>query len=285
MNIDFKDLRPPDNYPVYPPYHKGEYLEEYFYNFYKKNKYEFDKIQYTYIPIFWTSIYVTGVNVNLIQPYLDSLPPDNYFTVSQHDDAVKETLPLNTISFEAGGNKSGIPIPLICSPLPSEYIKPTVKDIFCSFTGSLTHEIRTRIHNLYSGDRDFVFYTRWWTQSVGNSELSTFLNITQRSKFTLCPRGYGAQSFRLYEVLQLNSVPVIIYDKEWFPFNDRINWSSFCVLVHFNEIHNLKSKLLSITDEKYSEMITAGKQIYNTYLTLEGMSYAILNTLKIIKTK
>ena len=29
--IDFKNLRPPANYPAYPPYHVGDYLEEFFY--------------------------------------------------------------------------------------------------------------------------------------------------------------------------------------------------------------------------------------------------------------
>ena len=34
MIIDFKNLRPEPNYAPYPPYHKGDYLEEYFYNLY-----------------------------------------------------------------------------------------------------------------------------------------------------------------------------------------------------------------------------------------------------------
>jgi hypothetical protein len=33
----FKDFRPSPKYPIYPPYHKGLYLEDYFINFYSKN--------------------------------------------------------------------------------------------------------------------------------------------------------------------------------------------------------------------------------------------------------
>ena len=81
----------------------------------------------------------------LIQPYLDALPDTKYFTVSQHDDAVAEKLPPGTISFEGGGNGNGIPLPLICSKLPS--VKTDVdRDIFCSFVGSDTHPIRDRIN-------------------------------------------------------------------------------------------------------------------------------------------
>jgi len=280
MSINFKNLRPPANYPIYPPYHKGDYLEEYFYKFYKENKNEFDKTGYTLIPIFWTNVYITQTNIRLIQPYLDALPAGKYFTISQHDDAVKERLPENTLSLEAGGNGKGIPIPLICSPLDEKYTQPVDKEILCSFIGSITHDIRNKIHYRYSSDTDFLLRGKNWTPSVNDNDLNTYINITKRSKFTLCPRGYGAQSFRLYEVLQLTSVPVIVYDKEWLPFNDMIDWNSFCVLIHENEIDNIKEKLLNISDQKYQQMIKAGKHTYKEYFTMEGMSNNILKMLQ-----
>jgi len=280
MIIDFKNLRPSADYPVYPPYHRGDYLEEYFYKFYKENKDKFDETGYTLIPIFWTNVYITNTNINLIQHYLDSLPQGKYFTVSQHDDAVKEKLPENTLSFEAGGNGNGIPIPLICSPLAEEHKQPVDKEILCSFIGSITHDIRNQIYYRYSSDKDFILIGKNWTPSVSTDDFTTFIDITKRSKFTLCPRGYGAQSFRLYEVLQLNSVPVVVYDKEWFPFNTMIDWSSFCILVPANEIDTLKEKLLRVTDSEYEQMLTNGKQIYSEYFTMEGMSNNILKTLQ-----
>lgn len=280
MIIDFKNLRPSADYPVYPPYHRGDYLEEYFYKFYKENKDKFDETGYTLIPIFWTNVYITNKNINLIQYYLDSLPHGKYFTISQHDDAVKEKLPENTLSFEAGGNGNGIPIPLICSPLTHEHKQPVIKKIFCSFTGSITHNIRNKIYRRYSSDKDFTLIGKNWDSTVSLDDFTTFVNVTKHSKFTLCPRGYGAQSFRLYEVLQLNSVPVIVYNKVWLPFNDTINWKNFCILVHENEIYKLKEKLLNITDQHYEQMLNTGKQIYNEYFTMEGMSNNILKTLQ-----
>ena len=44
MEINFKNLRVPATYPVYPPYHTGKYLEEYFYEYYLTNKDKFDKL-------------------------------------------------------------------------------------------------------------------------------------------------------------------------------------------------------------------------------------------------
>ena len=80
--------------------------------------------------------------------------------------------------------------------------------------------------------------------------------------------------------MQLNSVPVIVYNKEWLPFKDTIDWKSFCILVHENEIDKLKEKLLNITDQHYEQMLNTGKQIYNEYFTMEGMSNNILKTLQ-----
>jgi len=284
MIIDFKNLRVPADYPTYPPYHKGDYLEEYFYKFYKKNKDKFDEIDRTLIPIFWTNVYITGKNSNLIQTYLDQLPADKkYFTVSQHDDAVGQILPPNTVSFEAGGNKNGVPIPLICSPLDKKYLDPIKKDIFCSYVGSISNnaQCRVRLYETYMNDKDFYFsQPRYWTPSVPNDKFEEFVSITKRSLFSLCPKGYGKQSFRLYEVLQLGSVPVFVYTDRWFPFEKFIDWNKFCVLIHESEIHSLKNKLLSYNKNQIKEMQAEGKKIYNEYFTMEGMSKNILKYLQ-----
>ena len=279
MEINFKNLRPPANYPVYPPYHTGLYLEEYFYDFYIKNKPLFDKTGYTLIPVFWTNVYITNVNRNLLQHYLNLLPKGKYFTVSQHDDAVSEILPENTLSFEAGGNKNGIPIPLICSPIPEKYKTYTDKTVLCSFTGSITHEIRNEIFSFYGNDKDFHFNVKSWESTVSENNLNVFIDCAKRSKFTLCPRGYGGQSFRIYEAIQLNSVPVIIYDKKWLPFEDVIDWKDFCVLVNLKDLHNIKNLLMNISDDEYNEMLRIGKITYSKYFNMEGMSRKILEML------
>lgn len=284
MEINFKNLRVPADYPTYPPYHKGDYLEEYFYKFYLKNKKEFDKTGYTYIPIFWTNVYLTNKNAHLLQPYLNYLPKDKkYFTVSQHDDAVKEILPDGTLSFEAGGNGNGIPIPLLCSPLDKNLIKETKKDIFCSFVGSISNNAssRVKLYQTYMNDNDFYFnQPRHWTAHVPQNNFQEFIDTTLRSEFSLCPRGYGKQSFRFYEVMQLNSIPVFVYNGEWFPFNKYIDWNEFSVVIHENEIPILKDKLKKYTTEQKEKMLKKGKEVYKEYFTMEGMSKNILRYLQ-----
>ena len=284
--IDFKNLRPPANYPAYPPYHVGDYLEEFFYKFYLKNKTKFDKTGYTLIPIFWTNIYLRNITSSIIQSYINHLPTNTkYFTVSQFDDGIKETLPTNTVNFVAGGNMDGIPIPLICSPIPPQLLAATHKDIFCSFVGTYVnseqYKVRFDLYNYFSNNKNFYFSKpSHWNRQIAEDKFQEFINITKRSTFTLCPRGYGKQSFRLYEAIQLNSIPVFVYDDEFLPFKEKIDWASFCVLVSIENIPNIDIILNNINLDKQQEMLIKGKQIYKDFFTMEGMSNNILKTLQ-----
>jgi len=267
---------------AYPPYHTGKYLERYFIDFYIKNRKEFDDTGYQFLPICWTDIYLHRNNlVFKLQNVLNTLDINKkYFTVSQHDDAPTEKLPPNTLKFSAGGNQPNcIPIPLICSAISN--IKETKKDIFCSFVGSSTHPLRIEMVQHLSDKKNYLLQLKNWSPSVENDKKDLFLDITPRSKFTLCPRGYGATSFRLYEAMQLNSVPVYIYENfPYIPFEDKIDWSRLAVLIDRKDIKNIDNILLSITDEKYEDMLKYIREIYPKYFTLEGMCQILLKTLQ-----
>ena len=280
------------NYTPYPFYHTGKYLEQYFLYFYLKNIEEFEKLDRQYIPVMWTDVYLKAGNMcDDLQKDLNGLNESGkYFTVSQHDDAPFQKFPINTIHFSAGGNiPNTTPIPLICNEIPN---KPIVeKDIFCSFVGSITHAsdgwgkvsntIRTKMIEILSNKPEYVLNPKIWSHDVEREKQELFLKTTARSKFTLCPRGYGATSFRLYESMQLGSVPVYIYfQKPHLPFINDINWHDICVLVDFDDIESLDDILKSISDEKYNFMLKNIKEVYPKYFTLQAMCDNILKTLK-----
>lgn len=281
MIYDFSVLRPQPLYPTYPTYHRGLYLEDYFFEYFLRNKQKFDQKNRILLPISWTTLYVENTPIN-IQDYLNVLDPnDAYIAVSQHDDGIKQRLPPNTLHFAAGGLGGGIPIPLICSAIPDSLKNDLVtKDIICSFVGSLTHPIRKSLYDTYHNNRNFQFENmQQWSQSVSDHNLLNFCQTTQRSRFTMAPRGYGLSSFRLYEILQLNSIPVYVSDKHWLPFTDELNWEDFCVIVKDHQIPELESILLSISDEKQKKMLETGKEVYETYFTLESVCNQILKML------
>ena len=271
-------LRPKAEYGIYPPYHRGLYLEEYFQKRWYEENIKSDRI---YIDALWTNIYCNRSNIpnyfNFdLQKYLkDNLDWDKkYFTVCQHDDGPFEDLPEDTLIFSAGGNRVKgkiIPIPLICAAIPVQETTILEKNIFASFIGSMTHNIRQLMLMTLANKSDYFIKIANWNPNVTDENFKLFTNITRRSKFTLCPRGYGATSFRLYETLQLNSVPVYITDKEYKPWSDEINWNDFCILISEYEIPYMDHILKSISDEKYNKLLQNGKFIYEKYFTQEGM--------------
>lgn len=280
MVYDFSLLRPEPTYPTYPKYHIGKYLEDYFFEFFLRNKEQFDKKNRILLPISWTTLYVQNQNLD-IQKYLNVLDPkDSYIVISQHDEGIKQKLPPNTIHFGAGGLGGGIPIPLICSPIPYEYKIEKEKDVFCSFVGSMTHSIRMKLYDTFAENSNFYFTRpKEWKQSVSDDELRAFCEITIRSKFALAPRGYGLSSFRLYEILQLGAIPVYVSDHHWLPFQHVIPWNEFCVIIYPHQIYDLENILKSISEERQLQMLEKGKEIWNDYFTLENCCKQILDML------
>jgi hypothetical protein len=275
-------FRPTPNYPTYPPYHTGLYLEDYFIDYWTKNQVNTDR---QFIAVSWTSYYNNGLNRSILQSYLNSLDiTKKYFVVCQHDDAPLERLPPNTIVFCAGGNYSGdnkISIPLICSEIPKQLVTHTTnKDIFCSFVGSMTHPIRNSIIENYKDNSNFVLNYSGWNARVSDDSLKNFIDITTRSKYTLCPRGYGTSSFRLYETMQLNSVPVYVSEVHDLPWSDELDWNEFCVIVKQHEISNIHEILSSIDDTKYHSMLMKLKSVYDEYFTLNGVCGNIIRKIK-----
>ena len=272
----FSAFRPSPTYPTYPPYHEGPYLEDYFISRFAEDA---PAVGRYFIPVSWTTCYVENRLAGL-QERLSALDASkSYFTVAQHDDAIREALPPDTISFNAGGNGGGIPIPLICSPIRFQGEDPE-RDIFCSFVGSLTHPVRVYLAQTLGQDPKYVFSTRQWTSSVSGQELDNFVSVTRRSRFALVPRGYGRSSFRLYEVMQLGAIPVFVYDEPWFPFEDSIDWDGFSVRIHFSQVHLVDSILSQVSPESEELMRSRLAEVWESAFTMESVYDKIVEEIK-----
>lgn len=271
-------LRPAPISPTYPPYHTGEYLEEYFFRRWNEENVQSDR---EYIDVFWTNNFCNsmfaGQQYHNVQEELNSaLKQDGkYFTVSQFDDGPFEDFPEDTLIFSAGGNREKgniIPIPLICGQISKELIPQKEKTIFASFVGSRdTHPIRMDMCKHLSGKEGYEISAGNWSTTVPMDNFKRFLDITCSSKFALAPRGYGRQSFRMYEIFQLGTVPVYVSDFHYLPWSDELDWNDFCVPVNEDEIEEIDDILKSIDDVEYNKLLENGKKVYEEYFTLEGM--------------
>ena len=229
--------------------------------------------------MFWTELQIAHGFENIkdrLQSVIDKLQKDKtYFTIVQHDDGILIHMPNNVIVFGMGGI-GDIPLPLTYdnTELFEEY-KNNNKTVFCSFVGSLTHPCREIMLSVMNKP-DVVLITNNWTNRVEKDKQQLFLQTTSKSRFTLAPRGYGKTSFRMYEALRLNSIPVYIYDDEWLPYKEVLDWSKLAVLVHINHIHTLYNDLKEITDDQITEMLDYYHSVEH-YFTYDGMCEYVLN--------
>lgn len=291
-----KEFQP--NYKsIYPGYSSGKNMEEIFFDFFSKNKNEIETInsEYIYLPVFWTSYYVTNnyaKNIDRLYNWLDQLDKTKkYFTIVQYASGIfVKKFDLNILVFSAGGGglninnnittrelsyyglnrscffgeKGDYDIPLMCLPLiPSLKIN---KSIFCSFMGRFdTHKCRIDMRNLLQHNNNFVFY-----ESLGFEQYKQILNS---SIFTLAPRGFGYTSFRIYEAIMADSIPIYIWDdKRVLPFSNKINWDDFSIIIHQNDIHMLPNILENADINKMQNNL---QKIKNLFTFEETFKYII----------
>lgn len=284
----------------YPSYSSGKNIEEIMYNYFLQNK---DSINTNliYIPIFWTSYYVINNYAENIQPlynYLNTLDKSKkYFTVVQYAAGIfVKDFNLDITVFSAGGgglnikndntikyesyygvtrhvfygNKGTFDIPLLCLPyFPDLNLEKT---IYCSFMGRFdTHKCRFEMKNALSNNNKFLIL-----ESEGYEH---FKEIINKSVFTLAPRGYGYTSFRIYEAIQANSIPIYIWsDKMVLPFSDIINWNDFSIIINSSEINKLEEILNNTNISEKQNNLKKVKHLFNFDETFLYIKNKIIDT-------
>jgi hypothetical protein len=256
----------------YPSHNKGKSLEYLAYEYISSNKLNLDMV---YIPIKWTS-YLISANygkdtkkLEELRTFCANLPLNSkYFTIVQYDDGVIVDIP-NCLIFSAGG-VGHVPIPLTTSRLPFHSYK---KEAMLNFCGRInTHPIREKMRDILN-DSEYLFKDA--LDPIG------YARTIESSYFTLCPRGYGKTSFRLYEAMQLGSVPIYISDEHWLPFTDFIDWSDFCIIVKPDNIYDIPLIIKRIIDQGlYTKMRSRALEVYEDYFSYESMFKWVLFTLE-----
>jgi hypothetical protein len=251
-------------------------MEEYVYDYMMTHDIQTTMI---YIPIFWTNLQNhpgfsqmrSTYNV-LLQRALQKEPDAVYFTVVQHDDGPKLDLPSGTIIF--GACTGSIPLPLIYEDMTERLLNESrhTKILLASFIGSITHPVREQLCNAIQGHNDIVCQGKnGWSAHVSSDAAQQFISITTQSKFCLAPRGYGRSSFRFFEAMLLDTIPVYVWDDQcWLPYQECVDYSSFSVCIHARDIDRTYEIISGISDEKYSEMVQA-MQLIRPLFTLEWM--------------
>ncbi len=146
------------------------------------------------------------------------------------------------------------------------------KKYLFSFIGRNSNRLRDVIFRLTFRRTDILVQdssTAFDLWSVGRNEgrlerQKYYYNTLLGSKFSLCPRGAGASSLRLFESLQLGVAPVIISDRWIFPRGPR--WRDFSILLKEKHARGLE-KIVQSYETSYEEMGSLARNAFETYFS------------------
>lgn len=268
----------------YPP-NNTLIFEEWFYPFYRSiiinehihgyNGFKFvrdgervliEKSEREYLPVFWTSYHVNHdygnnpIRRKHLQDFVDSLPRDKkLFTIVQYDDGCLVDFKDLDIKVFNMSTEDGFPIPLTCMDHPYQF--HVKRDLFTSYVGSNTHPIRRNLRQ-YTNKR---------------LDIKDYCELHARSVFSLCPRGYGANSFRIKEALQYGAIPVYISDVFIEPFN--VPFDEYGVKITEQMIPMMDQILRSFTPEDIEQKRQRGRQVFKEFYQYEGLRDKILQNI------
>jgi hypothetical protein len=108
-----------------------------------------------------------------------------------------------------------------------------------------------------------------WRRSFGE-----FRDNILGSHYTLCPRGGGNWSYRLYETLCLGRIPIFINTDCSLPYESLINWRDYCVWVEGDELEHTAEAILEHfhrhTADSFVDLQRRCRQLWLDYLSPDG---------------
>lgn len=271
------EFRPREHH-IYPEKNDPSF-EEWFYQNYSIQT---DTVERYYLPVWWTA-YLKNNNyaqdkesIIRLQNVINGLPKDRkYWSCCQYDDGpIVDLSGIDIKMFSMAGEPNHYTLPLICHPHSFRY--PTEKrDIFCSFIGRMTHPLRIQLLGAVSKVRND--HKDYYISSYPHPT-SEYCRILSKSVFSLCPRGYSANSFRIMESMQYGAIPVWISDKFLIPH--KIDFEEFGVLIKPDEIYRIDKILNGFSDMEIYEKHEAVKHYYENYYTFKKNKALIIKNLK-----
>lgn len=159
--------------------------------------------------------------------------------------------------------------------------KPTVG--FCGLINEIRSKVLSRIENSNKINSNFIKRSKFWGGAISNSNLNIQLATQVRkeyieniisSDYTICVRGAGNFSYRLYETLNLGRIPIFVNTDCILPYDFIINWKDYCVWVEENEIENIEEIILqfhnSLSPKRFKELQFECRKLWEEWISPLG---------------
>lgn len=162
-------------------------------------------------------------------------------------------------------------------------VKP--KEYLFSFIGRNSHPCRERMFRMLDASssayiRDSSSFDAWNSNHDANHLMfKKYLDVLLRSKFSLCPRGWGPGSIRLFESMSMGIAPVIISDDWKLP--EGPDWGQFSIRIRERDVGNIEN-ILQKYEPKHKIMGQKAKEAYDEFFSpFSYFNYLVENCLRI----
>jgi hypothetical protein len=159
-------------------------------------------------------------------------------------------------------------------------INPTKeKDIWYSFIGldstsKINSNLRRNIFKIKHPKSAVVKKRKHWHWARENNwsnlsevqqkkEKIEYMDILARSRFSLCPRGFGASTLRFWESLKAGAIPVLLSDTMRLPGG--IDWGQCIIRLREDEVGKIPGVLSTISIEEEHAMREACLKAYRNF--------------------
>jgi|GEM_PF-2269211 len=196
--------------------------------------------------------------------------------VCQHVQVAKLKFDSNTIvcTPHATEHDSYISIPHTPENIGQLDIKD--KKLFGFLGSTATHKTRKTLVKLYPEDCKAT--NVYWGLDLKNNTLfiDRYIENLASIHFSLCPRGTGISSVRLFESMAMGCIPVIIADGYRPPLSNILNWNDFSVRVKENNLRSLKQMLSEFSENDIASFKSKLNDVYATYFSIENFYKSVV---------
>jgi hypothetical protein len=179
---------------------------------------------------------------------------------------------LTTDQYRAGHVRSGFYLYVIENPFIGFRPLSGREKYLASFVGSKdAHPVREKFFEFGRNDihvKDTSSYSGKTTYHGEPAERARFWEEYAESmtnaKFSLCPRGRGASSIRLFESMKMGRACVILSDA-WQP-NDFVDWNAFSIRIAERDAHRVP-EILDLNADSAGEMGGRARQVWEEHFS------------------
>jgi hypothetical protein len=110
------------------------------------------------------------------------------------------------------------------------------------------------------------------------------INSILENDYALDVRGDANDSTRLFEILSLGRIPVIVDTERNFPLKDRVDYSSFALIIDFRDIDHLPKRIAefhkNISPEHFEQMQRNARNAYVNFFRIDALARSLMKDLQ-----